>query len=82
MKEPDDPKVHERVETPDPVRVVGLSVHNVLLLVRLTAPAKWLSTPMVMVEVAGALIWADVTAWIVTVRESVWEPFVPITVAV
>jgi hypothetical protein len=33
--------VHESVELPDPVTLVGLSVHDVLLVVRVTTPEKW-----------------------------------------
>ena len=45
--------MHESVELPEPVRLVGLSVHDVLLLVRLTTPAKWLTDVTVTVELAA-----------------------------
>ena len=44
-------KVHDRVELPDPVTLVGDSEHEVLLVVRATTPAKPLRPVMVMVEV-------------------------------
>jgi hypothetical protein len=44
-------KEHERVELPEPEILVGDRVHAVLLLVRLTIPAKPLSPEMAMVEV-------------------------------
>jgi len=48
--------MQERPDTPDPVKLAGLSVQAVLLLVRLIAPAKWLKEVTVTVEVAGELI--------------------------
>ena len=33
-------KVHDNIEEPEPVTLVGLRVHAVLLLARLTTPAK------------------------------------------
>jgi hypothetical protein len=45
-----DAKEHERVELPGPVRLVGEAVHEVLLVDRLTIPAKPLSPDTVMVE--------------------------------
>jgi hypothetical protein len=46
--------VHDSEEAPEPVTLVGLTVHEVLLVVRLTAPAKLLSAVMVIVEVLTA----------------------------
>lgn len=45
--------VHDRVELPDPVTLVGLKVHEVLLLARLTTPAKPLTAVTVIVDVAA-----------------------------
>jgi hypothetical protein len=48
---PADANVHERVKVPEPVTLVGDTVHEVLLVARLTTPAKPLSAVTVMVEV-------------------------------
>ena len=45
--------VHESVELPDPVTLVGETEHDVLLVVKLTTPAKPLRPVTVMVEVAA-----------------------------
>jgi len=50
---PPDVKVHERVEVPVPVTLVGLRVHAALFAVRLTIPAKPLTPVTVMVEVSA-----------------------------
>ena len=44
-------KVHERVELPEPVTLVGAREHDVLLVVRATTPANPLRPVTVMVEV-------------------------------
>jgi len=43
--------MHERVELPEPVRLIGEGVHAVLLVARLTPPEKPLSPVMLIVEV-------------------------------
>ena len=43
--------VHDSVELPDVVTLVGVSVHAVLLLARLTAPVNPFSGVMVIVDV-------------------------------
>ena len=43
--------MHERVELPEPVTLVGDKVHDVLLVVRLTTPANPLRAVIVIVEV-------------------------------
>jgi len=43
--------VHDSVELPDPVTLVGATEHEVLLVVRLTTPAKPFSPVIVIVEV-------------------------------
>jgi hypothetical protein len=45
--------VHDRVDVPEPVTLVGLTVHDVLLVARLTTPAKPLRPVIVMVDVAA-----------------------------
>ena len=45
--------VHDRVELPEPVTLVGDKVHDVLLVVKLTTPAKPFRPVMVMVDVAA-----------------------------
>ena len=46
-------KVHERVEVPEPVTLVGLTVQDVLLVARLTTPANPFRPVTVMVDVAA-----------------------------
>ena len=46
-------KVHESVELPEPVTLVGETVHDVLLVVRLTTPAKPFRPVIVIAEVAA-----------------------------
>jgi hypothetical protein len=46
-------KVQDRVEVPEPVTLVGETVQEVLLVVRLTTPAKPFNPVTVMVEVAA-----------------------------
>ena len=43
--------MHDKVALPDPVTLVGDTVHEVLLVVRLTTPAKPLIAVTVIVEV-------------------------------
>jgi len=43
--------VQDSVELPDPVTLVGATAHEVLLVVRLTTPAKPFSPVIVIVEV-------------------------------
>ena len=45
--------VHDSVELPDPVTLVGETVHDVLLVVKLTTPAKPFRPVTVIVEVAA-----------------------------
>ena len=46
--------MQESVEIPDPVRLVGESVQDVLFVVRFTTPAKLLTAATVTVEVPAA----------------------------
>ena len=46
--------VHDRVELPDPVTLVGETLHDVLLVARLTTPAKPLTADIVMLDVPAA----------------------------
>ena len=48
-------KVHDRVELPDPVTLVGATEHEVLLVARPTTPAKPFRPVTVIVEVPAAL---------------------------
>ena len=45
--------VHDRVELPDPVTLVGETVHEVLFVVRLTTPAKPFWAAIVIVDEAA-----------------------------
>ena len=53
---PTDEKVHERRETPEPVRLVGLTVQLVLLVAKLTNPLN----PLIGVSVMLELAWVPV----------------------
>ena len=86
---PADANVHDSVEVPDPVTLVGLTVHEVLLVVRATTPAKPFRPVTVTVEVP-ALPALTVTlegaaeivkSWTtnVTVTECERLPLVPVT---
>ena len=57
---PAEAKVHEEVELPAPVKLIGESVHEVLLVAKLTMPAKPFSPVIAIVEVPA------VPAFIVT----------------
>src|SRR2546430_4311458 len=57
-----DVKMHDKVDSPAPVRLVGLSEHNVLLLVKSTTPAKWFAAVTVIAEFARALTSVEDTA--------------------
>lgn len=46
-----EPKEHDRVELPEPTRLAGDAVHEVLLVARPTVPAKPFSPVVVIVEV-------------------------------
>jgi len=48
-------KVHDSVELPDPVTLVGATEHEVLLVVRATTPEKPFRPVTVMLEVPAAL---------------------------
>jgi hypothetical protein len=50
-----DANEHDNVALPDPVTLVGLTVHDVLLVVRLTTPAKPLMAVIVIVDVPAVL---------------------------
>ena len=45
--------VHDRVEVPEPVTLVGLTEQDVLLVARLTTPVNPFTAVTVIVEVAG-----------------------------
>lgn len=46
-----DAKEHDRVELPEPITLAGDAIHEVLLVARLTVPAKPFSPVTVIVEV-------------------------------
>jgi len=82
--------VHDRVELPDPVTLVGETVHEVLLVVRLTTPANPFTAVTVMVDVAAvpgvnetavglAVMVKSWTAKLTVVEEEL-APLVPVTV--
>ena len=84
--------VHESVAVPDPVTLVGVTVHAVLFAESATMPLKPLTPATVMVDVAAAPFNAVtlvgdaeiVKSWTVnvTVAECDRVPLVPVTVTV
>jgi len=85
-----DAKLQERVARPDPVTVDGETVHEVLLVPRLTMPVNPLRAVMVMVELAIASaatatvvgLEAMVKSVTVTTIVAVWEKGPPVPVIV
>jgi hypothetical protein len=85
-------KVQDRVELPEPARVVGETVHDVLLVDRLTVLEKPSRAVTVRFDVAGEPLLterlvglaASVKSWTVTVTFAEWDsvPLVPLTVTV
>jgi hypothetical protein len=86
---PVDVKVHESVDEPEPVRLVGETVQNdVVLVARLTTPVKPFTALIVAVDVPPAFTFtltlvglaAIVKSWTtnVTVAECESEPLVPV----
>jgi hypothetical protein len=86
---PVDVNLHERVEFPEPVTLVGLRLQEVLFDVTVTVPAKPVTAPMMMVDVPvvsmltlmlGGLA-VIVKSWTATVTftERIREPLVPVT---
>jgi len=68
---PVEVKVHERVELPDPVTLVGDSVQDAVVLVaRLTTPAKPLSADIVTVEVPAAFTFTLTLAGLAAIVKS------------
>jgi len=84
-----DVKVQESVALPEPVMLVGDTPHDVLLVVRVTTPAKLLTGVTVIEEVPVALTLtltlagtaAMVKSWTTNVMVTEWdrEPLVPVT---
>ena len=82
-------KVQDRVALPEPVTLVGETVHDVLLVVKLTMPANPLTAVTVIVEVPATLAFtvtdvglaAIVKSWTTNVTVTEWdrEPLVPVT---
>jgi len=81
--------VQDSVELPDPVTLVGATAHEVLLVVRLTTPAKPFSPVMVIVEVPAEPartvtlvgLAAMVKSWTTNVTVTEWDKLalVPVT---
>jgi hypothetical protein len=84
-----DANVHDSVALPEPVTLAGLTVHEVLLVERLTTPAKPLRPVTVMVEVPAAFtltvtldgLAVMVKSWTTYVTVMLWVrlPAVPVT---
>jgi hypothetical protein len=75
---PVDAKVHESVALPDPVTLVGDTVHEVLLVVSETTPAKPFNPVTVMVELAATFCVAGTVDGLAAIVKS-WT--VKVTVA-
>ncbi len=82
--------MHDRVALPEPVTLVGLAAHAVLLVAKPTMPAKPFSAEMVTVDVPAFPAFTMtvvgvrliVKSWIVnvTIAECDKPPFVPVAV--
>lgn len=62
--------LHDRVAAPDPVTLVGDTVHEVLLVARLTVPAKPFWPVTEIVEVPGALALTVTLAGVAVIEKS------------
>ena len=81
--------MQDRVELPDPVTLVGATEHEVLLVVRLTTPAKPFNPVIVIVEVPAEPartvtlvgLAAMVKSWTTNVTVTEWDKLalVPVT---
>jgi len=81
--------VHDSVALPEPVTLVGETVHDVLFVVRLTTPVNPLTAVIVIVDVpavpaftvtvVGLAVIVKFTMLYVTVTECDSEPLVPVT---
>ena len=58
------------MEVPDPVTVVGLSEHDVLLAERLTTPVNPLRAPTVIVEVPATPVFRDIAVGFAPMEKS------------
>jgi len=63
-------KVHDRVEVPEPVTVVGLSEHAVLPAERLTTPVNPLRAPTVIVEVPATPVFTETAVGFAAMEKS------------
>jgi len=71
-------KVHDSVELPEPLTLVGVSVHAVLLLARPTTPAKPFCPVIVIVELP-AVPALTVTLVGLAVMVKFWTMYVTVT---
>jgi len=63
-------KLHDRVEVPEPVTVVGPSEHVVLFAERLTTPVNPLRAPIVIVEVPRTPVFTDTAVGFAAMEKS------------
>ena len=71
--------VHDRVELPEPVTLVGETVHDAVVLVtRLTTPAKPFRPVTVIVEVPAALTFTLTLVGLAAIVKS-WTTYVTVT---
>ena len=69
-KTPAAANVHDRVDVPDPVTLVGDTLHEVLLVARLTTPAKLFNPVTVIVELAATPTVAETLAGLAAIVKS------------
>jgi len=74
---PVEVNVHDSVEVPEPVRLVGDVVQDVLLVARLTTPAKPFIADTVIVEVPAALTFTLTLVGLAVIVKS-WTPNVTV----
>lgn len=70
--------VHDKVALPEPVTLVGDIVHEVLLVVRLTTPAKPFRAVIVIVEVPAELALTVTLVGLAVIVKS-WTTYVTVT---
>jgi hypothetical protein len=70
--------VHDSVEVPEPVTLVGDTAHEVLLVARLTRPANPFNAVMVIVEVLAALALTVTFDGLAVIVKS-WTTYVTVT---
>jgi len=63
-------KLHDRVEVPEPVTVIGPSAHGALPAERLTTPVNPFRAPTVIVEVPATPVFTDIVVGFAPMEKS------------